>query len=163
MVRATRRRAVASLSAAAFVTALARGTAAQTAVPDVEANKAVVRRLFDEVYNGGNIDALDELLSSEFVGDDPNAAPGIEGYKQTQATVRTQYEQFFRTFTWEMTDVAAEGSLVFVRMTFTGQQIADGKPDVTMQGFLEASLTDGKIARVWSLVDVASLTAQLGG
>ena len=137
MFRASRRRAVAGLSAAAVVAALPRGTAAQTAAPELEANKAVVRRLFDEVYNGGNLGALDQLLAPEFVGDDPNAAPGVEGYKQTQAAVRAQYERLFRAFAWEMTDVVADGALAFVRMTFTGQQTADGKPDVTTQGFLD--------------------------
>jgi len=40
-------------------------------------NKAVVSRLFDEVYNRGDLDALDELLSPDFVGDDPRPTPGI--------------------------------------------------------------------------------------
>lgn len=124
-------------------------------------NKAVVSRLFDEVYNRGDLDALDELLSPDFVGDDPRPTPGIAAYKETQASVRAQYERYFRAFAWELTDVAAEGALTFVRMTFRGQQISDDKPDVTMQGFFEASLAEGKIVRVWSLVDVASLTAQL--
>jgi len=148
--------------AGAAAAVLSRGASTQTAVPDAVANEAVVRRLFGEVYNDGNLDALDELLSPEFVGDDPNAAPGVEGYKRSQATVRSQYERFFRAFQWEMTDVAAEGPLVFVRMTFTGTRLDDGEPDVSTQGFLEASVTDGKITRIWSLVDVAALTAQLG-
>lgn len=159
MTKVTRRRAVTGASVVALATLVTREVAAQDAESDV--NRAVVRRLFDEVYNGGALDVLDELLSADFMGDDPDAAPGIDGYKQAQAAVRTQYERFFASYEFEPTDVAADGSLVFVRMTLTGEQIGDGKDDVTTQGFLEAALADGKIIRIWSLVDVAALTEQL--
>jgi ketosteroid isomerase-like protein len=32
-----------------------------------EKNKALVRRLFEEVYNRGNLNAADELLAPDFV------------------------------------------------------------------------------------------------
>lgn len=161
MSRSTRRRAVVGLSAAAALAALPHGSAAQTPVPSLETNKAVVRRLFNEVYSDGNFDVLDQLLAPDFIGEDSSAASDIAEYKRTQATVRARYERLFHSFAREMTDVAAEDPLVFVRITFTGQPIADGKADVATQGFLEASLANGKIARLWSLIDVASLIAQL--
>ena len=32
-----------------------------------DGNKKVLRRFFDEVVNGGNIDVIDELLTDDFV------------------------------------------------------------------------------------------------
>lgn len=159
MTNVTRRGAVTGASAVALAALVAREVAAQDA--ETEVNRAVVRRLFDEVYNGGALDVLDELLSSDFVGDDPNAAPGVDEYKQAQAAVRRQYERFFISYEFEPTDIAADGLLVFVRMTFTGERIGVGKPDATTQGFLEAAFADGKITPIWSLVDTAALTERL--
>jgi predicted SnoaL-like aldol condensation-catalyzing enzyme len=159
MTTINRRRALAVASAAGVSAAL-NGTV-RAASDDLATNKAVVGRLFDEVYNGGKLDALDELLSPEFVGDDPNAPTGIAGYKQMQASVRAQYERFFRSYRFEMTDVVAEGSLVFVRLTFTGEQLELGKQEVSTGGFFEAALADGRIVQIWSLVNIASLMEQL--
>jgi len=52
-----------------------------------EENKAVVRRLYEEVYNRGNLDAADELLAPTFVGYDFSTGEevGIEGYKRAIA------------------------------------------------------------------------------
>ena len=61
-----------------------------------EQNKAVVRRLTEEVYNRGNVDVLDELLSPNTVDHDPTTgeAPiegheAIEGHKEGIAWLRS--------------------------------------------------------------------------
>jgi predicted SnoaL-like aldol condensation-catalyzing enzyme len=55
-----------------------------------ENNKALVRRLFDEVYNRGNLDIADELLSPDYA--DHTAPPGRyagrEGLKRSVAKQR---------------------------------------------------------------------------
>ena len=49
----------------------------------VEQNRAIIRRLVEEVYNNNNLDVLDELLAQDFI--DHSAVPehqhGIEGFK----------------------------------------------------------------------------------
>ena len=49
-------------------------------------NKALSRRFFEEVWNQQNVDALDELVSPDFVGHDPQA-PAI-GREAEKAVVR---------------------------------------------------------------------------
>lgn len=46
-----------------------------------ECNKTVVRRLFEEVYNGGNVQLADELLDTRYVGYNPlpGQSPGVDG------------------------------------------------------------------------------------
>ena len=50
-----------------------------------EENKALARRVLEEMFNKGNLDVADELLASDYVDHDP-AMPedirGPEGFKQ---------------------------------------------------------------------------------
>ena len=72
-----------------------------------EENKALVRRFVDEVQSRGNIDALDEICSPEFVNH--SAPPGVpsncEGVKQLTAMFRQAFPDSY--FTIE--DMMAEG------------------------------------------------------
>jgi predicted ester cyclase len=83
-----------------------------------EENKALVRRFVDEVQSGGNIDAIDELCSPEFVNH--SAPPGVpsncEGVKQLTAMFRQAFPDSY--FTVE--DMIAEGDKVATRKTFHG-------------------------------------------
>src|SRR2546429_9053388 len=51
-------------------------------------NKALVRRVFEEIWNRGNLKALDELFAPEHVGYDNKTGPvhGLEGAKQFFST-----------------------------------------------------------------------------
>ena len=51
-----------------------------------EQNKALVRRFFEEVWNQQNVDAMDELVSVDFVGHDPQAP--ATGREAANAVVR---------------------------------------------------------------------------
>jgi hypothetical protein len=55
-----------------------------------EDNKVLVRRLFEEVYNRGNLDAADELLSPDYVDHavPPGKYAGREGLKRSVAKQR---------------------------------------------------------------------------
>ena len=54
----------------------------------VEENKAVVRREVEELYNHtGNLDAVEEIFSSDYVSHEPTSGEvrGIEGARQCLA------------------------------------------------------------------------------
>lgn len=161
MVNLSRRGALVGIGAVGIAT-IAGGGTARAAEGDIQANKAIVARLFDEVYNGGAFDVLDELLTPDFISDDPAAAPGIDAYKQEQVSLRAQYEQLFSSYSFEMADLAAEADFVFARVLFTAKQIDITKPDVSALAFIEFTFKGGKVAQVWSLVDVDALRTQLG-
>jgi hypothetical protein len=59
-----------------------------------EENKAAFRRLPEDVFNSGNLDLLDELVSSDYVERQP-APPGwprgLEGFKMFVTTLRTAF------------------------------------------------------------------------
>jgi predicted ester cyclase len=83
-----------------------------------EANKAIIRRLVEEVYNEGNLEVADELVAHD-VYDHP-AVPehqhGVEGFKHVIEWVRS----IGRDTRYEIDDIIAEGDRVAVRMTVSG-------------------------------------------
>lgn len=86
-----------------------------------EENKAIVRKLMDQVWSGGNPTAVDELLSTEIVRREPGEeAPlrGLEEYKERVTFFRTAFPDLVVSFD----EAVAEGSKVAVRWTASGTQ-----------------------------------------
>src|SRR5947207_3881955 len=87
-----------------------------------EANKALVRRFYEEVWGGGDLDVADEVFVHEYERHDfraGDAAPGAEGQKQIAAAFRTA----FPDLTWEIDFILADGDLVAGRWTATGTHL----------------------------------------
>ena len=131
-----------------------------------EENKALVRRVVDEVQCKGNIDAIDELCSPEFVNH--SAPPGVpsncEGVKQVTA----MFCQAFPDSYFTVEDMVAEGDKVATRKTFhgthqgevmgilpTGQQVSIGPIDIVR-------VSDGKVVEHWSMGDNLGMMRQIG-
>jgi len=131
-----------------------------------EENKALVRRFVDEVQSEGNIDAIDDLCSPEFVNH--SAPPGVpsncEGVKQVTAMFRQAFPDSY--FTVE--GMVAEGDKVATRKTFhgthqgefmgippTGQQVSIGLIDIVR-------IAGGKVVEHWSMGDSLGMLQQLG-
>ncbi|WP_211453175.1 ester cyclase [Collimonas antrihumi] len=80
----------------------------------IENNKLLVRRLYEDCINRGNLALLTELISDEFVG-----SPGAQGaaeFGKGIAAVRNG----FPDVQFEVEDLIAEGDRVAVRWTFRG-------------------------------------------
>jgi steroid delta-isomerase-like uncharacterized protein len=131
-----------------------------------EENKALVRRFVDEVQSQGNIDALDEICSPEFVNHSapPGVPPNCEGVKQLTAMFRQAFPDSY--FTIE--DMMAEVDKVATRKTFhgthkgefmgippTGQQVSMGLIDIVR-------IADGRVVEHWAMADNLGMMQQLG-
>ncbi len=82
----------------------------------VEENKAVVRREMAELFNHtGNLDAVEEIISPDYVSYEPTSGEtrGIEGARQFAATFRQAFPDLQNT----IEDMVAEGDKVAVRWT----------------------------------------------
>ena len=79
----------------------------------VEQNKAVIRRLFEEVRNKGNFDIIPELISPNFVYRDHK---GPEGFRENTIMWRTRFPDLKRT----IIDMVGEGDIVAMRDRFHG-------------------------------------------
>ena len=129
-------------------------------------NRAVVRRLYEEVWNGGKLAAADEILAPDCVGHDPFFAPepGPEGAKRLVRAFRAA----FPGAQISIEEQVAEGDRVATRWTVRGDR-TDGLPDVVPTGEREEvagisihRVSAGKIAESWDGWDTLGLTEQLG-
>ncbi len=133
----------------------------------VEENRAIVRRFVEEVQSGGDIDAIDELCSPEFINH--TAPPGVpsncEGIKQVMAMFR----QAFPDSHFAVEDMVAEGDKVVVRFrgrgTHQGETEAFGPPTgkrMEITGITIKRLSEGKIVEAWTNFDALGMMQQLG-
>jgi steroid delta-isomerase-like uncharacterized protein len=129
-------------------------------------NAEIVRSYLQKVWNGRNVDRIDELLADGFVAHGlpahlPSGRQGVRAYVEN--TVGT-----FSDFKVVVDDVVAEGDKVAVRLTFSGTQKgafhgvpATGK-SFSISAMAFARLADGKIAEWWENADVLGLMQQIG-
>lgn len=132
----------------------------------LEANKAVVRRYYEEVLNAGRVDVLDELAAQDYVEHDPFPGQG-NGRGDLERRAATLIEAFSPcTFTIE--DLVAEGDKVVVRWSSSGTHSGEflGIPathrSYTISGIDIHRVEDDKLAEHWHVVDQLSQLQQLG-
>jgi steroid delta-isomerase-like uncharacterized protein len=132
-----------------------------------EQNKAVVRRLIGEVWNGGHLDLIDELVAEDHVDHDPASAAGPGGREGVRGFVES-YRTAFPDTHIELGELIAEGDLVAAPWTATGTHNgelmgipASGK-SVTITGIGVDRVVDGKVVESWSNWDSLGLMTQIG-
>lgn len=59
----------------------------------IQKNKALVRRLYDEVFGSWDLAVIDELVGPDFVGHEmpPGTPRGPRGFRQFYGTIRTAF------------------------------------------------------------------------
>ena len=132
-----------------------------------DANKAVIRRLFAEVFNAGDVDAVAALAAPDVLGHDatsPEPRRGLESVRQVAVLFRTA----FPDLRLGVEDLVAEGDKVVARWTLRGTHRgtfmgipATGKV-ATTAGIVVYRLAGGKIVEYWGSFDALGLMRQLG-
>ncbi len=134
---------------------------------NAEANKALVRRFYDEVWNQGNLDVADEVFAPDYVRHDLRAsepAPGPDGQKQIAAGFRAA----FPDLEFKVDLLLAEGDYVAGRWTATGTHLGPwgGVPatgrSMRFSGVNVFRFVDGKVAEIWNHRDDLGLMEQIG-
>jgi steroid delta-isomerase-like uncharacterized protein len=129
----------------------------------IEANKALVRRHYDEVLTGKDVAVIDELYASTIdLGD--GASMAREQFKAVAGTMHAAFPDAVVT----VRDQIAEGDRVVTRWTaqathrggFMGLP-ATGKR-VTVKAIHIHRVVDGRIAALWEEFDMFGLMQQLG-
>ena len=121
-------------------------------------NIAVIVRWFDEVWNQGREETIDELYAADGVawGLGTSYAEGPEAFKQL-------YRLFQETLTdikSTVDDVFAEGDRVAMRGTLTMTHRATGK-EIELRGGGIAHIHEGKITQAWNSWDFMGVLVQL--
>ena len=117
--------------------------------------KAVVRRLIDELLNGGRMEVIDEIYSAELA---PAARRWIEPFRTAFPDVEMQ-----------TLELVAEGERVVGRYRCSGTQLGPWRgrepTGKRMHGIDEVyffTVRDGRIIEAWGLEDAAKRIRQLG-
>ncbi len=131
-----------------------------------EENKMVVRQFFEEAWNQGNLDLIDQIEASNALNHDP-ANPGFDGSEGTKRLIST-YRTAFPDLHFTVESLIAEGDQVVARWVGTGTHkgILMGVPATnkraTVSGITINRLAGGKIAESWTNYDVLGMLQQLG-
>jgi len=133
------------------------------AAAQTEDNKAIYRRIIEEVFNKGDLAVLDEIVATDHVNHSDNLH-GPEEYKQFVTMYRTAFPDLHMA----MEDQIAEGDKVLNRFTSTGTHQGDlmGIPptgrQVIVTAIYIARIADGKIAEEWGNFDALGMLQQIG-
>ncbi len=135
---------------------------------DVEANKALVRRFYEEVWARGNVDFAKEVFADDYVRHDlrpARASPGAAG----QALIAEQFRRAFPDLEWRVDLVLGDGDLVAARWTASGthsgawSDLAPTGRRATFSGVNIFRFGDhGKVVEIWNHRDDLGLMEQLG-
>ena len=134
-----------------------------------EENKALVQRWFDEVWNRGRADAIDEMLDEYGIvhglSDDPSTP--IRGPRDFRP-FHTLFRDAFPNMTIVVEDMVAEGDKVATRCSVRAKHEGDflGKAatasPVQFTGIAIVRVENGKIVEAWNNFDFMTLHKQVG-
>ncbi len=130
----------------------------------LEHHKDIARGLYERV-NAGHVEAVADLVSSDYVEHDPlpGQGAGKEGVLDRFSLLVTALAPRFT-----IEDVVAEGDRVVVRWTNSGTHVgefagipATGRP-FTISGIDIYRVVDGLLCEHWHVIDQLSMLGQLG-
>jgi steroid delta-isomerase-like uncharacterized protein len=129
--------------------------------------ETIARRYFDDVWNRGKVDVLDELLAPNYVNHTPSVGtppPGPDGLKPIVLAIRRAFPDLHYT----IEDIVVGDRAVAIRTTMTGTHDGDffgiaptHRRARVMQIQIER-LERGRIVEHWRVTDDATLLKQLG-
>lgn len=132
-----------------------------------EHNKAIVRRLFAELWNNGKLSVADEILTPNYEHHDsstPDFGHGPDSEKKRATLYRTAFPDLHLT----IEDVISEGETVMTRWSCRGTHkgdlngIAPTGKQFNISGVTVARVSNGKIAEGYVNWDALGLMQQLG-
>ena len=134
-----------------------------------EENKLLIRRWFEEVWNKGRAESIDELFAENGIAhglsDDP--AKPITGPRDFRP-FHTLFREAFPNMMIVVEDVVAEGDKVAARCSvrakhegdFMGREATQAPVEFT--GITIVRIDNGKIVEAWNNFDFMSLHKQVG-
>jgi predicted ester cyclase len=120
-----------------------------------QANKVTVRRLIEEVFNGGHLEIIDELYAPELI---PAARRWIAPFRASFPDVHM-----------EIVELIAEGDKVVGRFTCSATHLGEwlghaptGRRFERVDEVTIFRLREGRIVHAWSLEDTLARLRQIG-
>ena len=134
-----------------------------------EQNKELLRRWFEEVWNKGRADAIDEMFDENGIAhglaDDPSNP--IKGPTQFRP-FHTTFRDAFPNMTIVIEDMVAEGDKVAARCSVRGKHEGElmgraaTQAPVEFTGMTIVRIDNGKIVEAWNNFDFMTMYKQCG-
>lgn len=130
-----------------------------------ERNKQISRRTFEEIWNEGNVDAVDELFAGDFVSHSPpDGTRRPEDIKHDVNVMRSAFPDLHFTLEAQIAEGDRVATLWYARGTHEGE--FEGIPptgaQATIQGITIDRIANGKIVEGWTNWDTVGLLQELG-
>lgn len=127
-----------------------------------------VEKIYKEVYNKGNLDALDDLIDVNYLRHQPpmKNVQGLAAYKAFISEVRGAYTNLNMV----LDEIITAGNKTVVRLTLTGKNTGKiptlrtpptGR-EIAMPACVVSTWENGKIVEEWVYNDYLGLTYQFG-
>jgi steroid delta-isomerase-like uncharacterized protein len=135
----------------------------------LDANKALVRRWFEEVWNKGRAEAIAEMFAADGIAhglsdDAGNPLKGPGDFKPFHETFRGAFPDIEVI----VEDTIAEGDRVAARCSVRGKHAGDHlgvaatNAPVDFSGISIVRIKDGKIVEAWNNFDFMRMNRQIG-
>ncbi len=133
---------------------------------DLESNKRLVRRQFEELINRKNLTIIDSDMAAGFIDHElaPGLPTGLEGVRQHISGMHQICPDLHVT----IEDILAEGDRVVVRNTWQGTHSGPlfGIPPTgkrfILKGMVMWRIRDGQICERWATLDQLGFQRQVG-
>ncbi len=132
-------------------------------------NKQLIKQWFEDVWNQGRAESIDEMLADDCVVHGLTDAQGkaVRGPAEFRG-FHTQFREAFPDITVTVEDTIAEGDLVVARCSVRGQHaghslgIAATQSPVEFTGIAIVRVKDGKLVEAWNNFDFMTMYKQVG-
>lgn len=147
-------------------TAEAEDTGAAANRATVAHTYSVISRIYEEVFNTGELGQADTLIAAEYIDHNPigpGGKSGIEGFKQTVRALRFAFPDLRFT----VDEMIVSGDKVVTRTTMQGthknsfMQVNPTDKPVTVTGVDIYRIADGIVAERWGTLDGLTLMQQI--
>jgi steroid delta-isomerase-like uncharacterized protein len=132
-----------------------------------EENKAITRRINEEVWTNGNLDVIEDVIADDYVHTIVGVPEPVRGPRGFSELV-TMYRNAFPDFHVTTEEQFADGDVVVTRWTAAGTHQGDlmgmgatGKK-ATAPGIAIDRFAGGKLVAAWVIFDQLGFLQQLG-
>lgn len=131
-----------------------------------EQNKALMRKMMEEVWQNGNAAAVDGYYSDEYVNH--SAQPGLPEGREGVKVFTGIFNNAFSEESFTIEDQMAEGDKVATRWSSSSKYIGEfmGVPatgnQVRVTGIDVSRIAGGKIVESWGEADMIGMMQQIG-
>ena len=136
----------------------------------LEENKNLVRRWFEEVWNNGRADAIEEMFDENGIahglsGDPSKPVKGPKDYRPFY----TMFREAFPNMKIVIEDLIAEGDKVTARCSVRGKHegrfrgIEATQAPIEFTGITIVRIANNKIVEAWNNFDFHAVDNQIGG